>query len=200
MALNIEIGGANAEAYLPVEDITDGGVVTRSGLKTYAGRAGISLLKPDGSAASEAELESALVQGTIFVDSLEPRIFGKRSSGDQALAWPRTGAKRLDGTAVSSGSVPKAVRDASCWAAGYSIANPDDVNTVFSQHLLVKSERVEGVVDVEYQDLEDVSSFKRVLVIVEELMASLLQPSDAEKTASSEQRPVGWITTGRSRS
>ena len=197
--LDTTLKGADANAYVPLENVVDSGSgeVTLVGFKTTADNLGIPLAKPDGTDASDDDLSRALAQGTVMVDSLEPRMNGKRASADQALALPRVGMTRRDGTAVSSESVPKAVRDATCWAASYALANPNDVNTVFSQQLLIKKERVEGVIDVEYQDLEDVSSFKRTLTIVEETLASLLQPSDAEKTASADQRPVGWITTGR---
>ena len=199
--LDTTLKGPDANAYVPIEDETDsGGDVTMVGAKTTADNLGIPFLKPDGSAASDDDISRALAQGTVMVDSLEPRMNGARASADQALALPRTGMTRRDGTAVSSESVPKAVRDATCWAASYALANPGDVNEVFSQQLLVKSERVEGAIDVEYQNLKDVSSFKRTLTIVEETLASLLQPSDAEKTASADQRPSGWITTGRASS
>lgn len=201
VALDTTLGGADADAYLPVEDAVDSnGNVTATGFKSVADKLGIPLTKPDGSAASDDELARALAQGTVLVDSLEPRMNGKRVSAEQALAIPRAGMTRLDGTTVSAESVPKAVRDATCWAASYALANPGDVNEVFSQQLLVKSERVEGAIDVEYQNLKDVSSFKRTLTIVEETLASLLRPSDAEKTASADQRPSGWITTGRASS
>ena len=197
--LDTTLKGPDANAYVPLEDVVDSGTgdITLVGLKTTADNLGIPLLKPDGSAADDDSLSRALAQGTVLVDSLEPRMSGRRASADQALAFPRTGMTRLDGTAVDGESVPKAVRDATCWAASWALANPGDVNEVFSQQLLVKSERVEGAIDVEYQNLKDVSSFKRTLTIVEETLASLLRPSDAEKTASADQRPAGWITTGR---
>ena len=175
-----------ADSYVPLENITSGTDVVVQGFKTYAGDVGISLNLPSGGAAEQDDLEQALRRGTILVNGMEPRFTGARSSGDNANAWPRSGATRRDGSSVTSSFIPKAVRDATCWAAGYALANPNDINTVIQEHRVIKKEKI-GPLEREYADLEDVQSFTRTLTMVNDTLAGLLKQSDADASRTSNQ-------------
>ena len=181
---------ATADSYVPLEDRG-----TLQGFKTYAADMGISLNLPSGSAAQDPDLEQAARRGTILIDGMETRFTGIRSSGDNALAWPRSGATRRDGSAITDSTVPKAVRDATCWAAGYALANPNDINTVIQEHRVVKKEKI-GPLEREYADLEDVQSFTRVLTMVNDVLAGLLKPSDAE--IARQDTATAFIVAGKS--
>ena len=165
---------------------TSDSYVTLDAFRTYAALVGISLNplnKTNANNADEApedDLNIACRRGTILVDAMANRFTGKRTDGDNALAWPREGAYRQDTTVVSSESIPKAVRDATCWAAGYALANPEDILKVIQESRYIKKEKV-GSLEREYGDLKDVRSFIKTISTVTEVLSDLIDKSDAEK-------------------
>ena len=180
---------ATADSYVPLEDKG-----SLQGFKAYAAAMGIFLNLPNGNAAGDTDLEYAARRGTILIDGMEPRFTGIRSSGDNALAWPRTGATRRDGSSITDATIPKAVRDATCWAASYALANPNDINQVLQEHRVIKKEKL-GSLEREYADLEDVQSFTRVLTMVNDVLAGLLKPSDAE--IARQETATAFLVAGR---
>ena len=184
MALDSDIGGAETDAY-----------ITLAEFKVYAGDVGFSLKLPSGSAAEDEDLEQAIRRGTILIDGYGIRFPGQRVNGDQALCWPRANAERRDGSPISSTVIPKAIKDATCWAASYALDNPNDINQVLQQHRIVKREKV-GYIEREYADLEDVTSLRRTLTAVDDLLADILKD---EMNRAETNSPTSFLIAGRSK-
>lgn len=181
MALDSAVGGASADTY-----------VTLAAFKEYASGVGISLNLKDGTAANDTAIEQALRRGTILVDGYGDRFTGMRLDGGQALCFPRSGATRTDGSALPSNEIPVSVVRATCWAAGYALANPSDVNQVIQQHRIIKREKV-GDIERTYADLDDTTSLRRTLSMVEDLLADILLPEDNRM----EENPTSFLISGR---
>lgn len=162
MALDAEVGGTDSDSYVTLEQF-----------KSYASDVGLSLNLPSGTAAADVDLEQAIRRGTIFVDGYDDRFYGVRADGGQALCWPRKDATRYDTSPIAADVVPKAVKDASCWAAAYALANPNDINKVIN-HASIQKERV-GNISREYTYLMDGERYLETLTAVERLLKGLVR-------------------------
>lgn len=186
-------GLADADAY-----------VTLTEYKTrYAVTYDLSLTLTDGTAASDAQLEVAIRRGTILIEGYGSRFRGHRTDPDQALCWPRVGARRasggrkqLLGEPMSSDLIPKAVKVASCFAASYALQNPDEINQLIEQHRLVKREKIGGRVTVERQfsDLASSDSVRRMLTIVEEILDDMLEYRDDKLDSKGRPTAGMWVS------
>lgn len=106
---------------------------------------------PDG-AAADAVLRQ---RGSSYIDATYgARFKGQPTDGfDQERAWPRTGAV-VGGSAIPSNIVPLAVIHASFHAALALATDPNALSSTGSATGVVKRERVEGAVEVEYQAIQ----------------------------------------------
>ncbi|TPN44449.1 hypothetical protein FJ981_28040 [Mesorhizobium sp. B1-1-4] len=91
--------------------------------------------------------------GSAYLDATYgARFKGQPTAGfDQERSWPRTGAI-VGGAEVPSTTIPLAIINASFYAAFQAASDPASLSTISSTSGVVKRERVEGAVEVEYQD------------------------------------------------
>ena len=170
MALNVEVGDAEARAYASVDEF-----------KAYAGEYGHALTDTEGNAYSDTFIEQNLRQGAILLAGYAPRFPGQRATTTQRLDWPRSGATYRDGSAIDSTSIPALIKDANCEAALYAIANPLDVRTSLTGQRIRK--RQAGDVSIEFFEGDTSEAQRTTLTAVEDLLASiLLDDSVAETT------------------
>lgn len=96
MALVIEDGSgvAGANSYCSV-----------ASARTYASARGLSL------PAADAEVELLLIKAVDFIESFRGEFQGLKTTQEQPLQWPRTGAT-LDGYEVSSTTIPEVLASA----------------------------------------------------------------------------------------
>lgn len=97
----------------------------------------------------DAEAETALRNGALYVDLQEPLMCGRRVSPEQTMAFPRTGI-RLFGFDVPRTSIPSQVIRAQVIAA-VEYGKGTDVRGT-SDGRATSMERVEGAVTVQYFD------------------------------------------------
>lgn len=120
--------------------------VTRSEYIAYALTLGVTI-------ADEDAADDQLVAASIYIDAQEPILKGYRVDRDQSLAYPRNGLF-IEGFVWESDEIPTQVKLAQYNLAldvnsGIDIYNPDSKDSV------VKRERVEGAVEVEYAVKEE---------------------------------------------
>lgn len=110
MALDVTVGGANAQAY---GDLT--------AFAAYCDTVGYSLV----SYVTEKQ-EEASVRGCAWLDAFYQRRWpGYRKNGrSQARAWPRTGATDAEGETIDENTIPPEVLRASFEATYYELVKP----------------------------------------------------------------------------
>ena len=167
MALSIETGtgSADAESYASLATIAAYAVANG---KTFA-----------ISGEDEAKAEAAARRGTRWLDAaFRPRFPGRKTNGrEQRLEWPRIGAydNQTPPDLIDSNEIPQEIIDACCEVAIYEKANPDDLSPEVVPGQIVKSERVEGAVAVEYfGGNTSVSGQRAILTTVDDILGSLL--------------------------
>jgi len=132
MALTIEDGSqvSGADSY-----------VTRAEYIAYALTLGITV-------ADTSTADDELVAASIYIDSQEPKLKGYRVSRDQSISYPRDGMY-LNGFVWESDEIPTQVKYAQFnlaldIKADIDIYNPDKTDSI------VKREKIEGAIEVEY--------------------------------------------------
>lgn len=118
-------------------------------------------------------------RGSAYVDgAYENRFVGVKTEGyEQERSWPRTGATLRGGNTVPDDVVPVAVEQASYEAALQEAREPDSLSLIGSSADRIKRARVEGAVEVEYQDAgtaEFASTMLPVMTAVEGLLTPFL--------------------------
>lgn len=106
MALEVEDGSgkSNAESYVSVTDCST--YCTNMGLTAFTGLA------------TDALREAAIRRAMRWIEGrYRTRWNGRRSTIEQALAWPRYGVVDADDFLIEHTVVPQAVKDAVCEAA-----------------------------------------------------------------------------------
>lgn len=134
MALVVEdgTGVVGAESYLSVEDA-----------RAILAKRGQALPTDD------AEAEPLLIRAMDYIESLEPRFKGSRTSTTQALAWPRSGVI-VNGAALGSDVIPSQLKQAQARLA-FDAQTLDLMPT--SSGRAVKRQKVD-VIETEYMDGE----------------------------------------------
>lgn len=146
------------------------GYGTNEGFTAYATAAGYSV--PAGDIGAARQRGSTYIDGTYGV-----RFSGTPTGGvEQERAWPRTGATAY-GNTLASDLIPVRVVEASYEAALLELQSPGSLSAVVSGSSLVKREKVEGAIEVEYavSDKTDLATAARpVVTVIEGLLAPLL--------------------------
>ena len=95
------------------------------------------------------DTEVQLIHAMEFIDSLESRMIGYRVKRDQPLSWPRTDVC-IEDFYWSSDEIPRQAIDAQI-ALALDLENGIDLfNRPEPDNKVIKRERVEGAVEVEY--------------------------------------------------
>ncbi|MEM8628424.1 MAG: DnaT-like ssDNA-binding protein [Pseudomonadota bacterium] len=131
--------------------------------------------------------ENALRRGTAWIDGMYGRRWpGVRTNGrDQALGWPRYGAKDQDGFEISSSVIPREVERATIEAAFRELSVPDSLTPDYVRATQVKREKV-GPIEREYHgdgSTGDVTDLLPVLTIVEHILKPLIGGGSSDMTA-----------------
>lgn len=111
--------------------------------------------------ADTSTADDELVAAAVFIDSQEPKLKGYRVDRDQSMAYPRDGLY-INGFVWESDEIPTQVKTAQYNLAldinaGIDIYNPDSADSV------VKREKIEGAVEVEYAVTEKGTVIKQSL-------------------------------------
>lgn len=119
-------------------------------------------------------------RGSVYIDgTYGDRFVGAPTGGvDQERAWPRFGAV-VFGSALASDMTPARVVHAAYEAALQEAREPGSLSVVGSAAQRVKREKVDGAVEVEYQQSgaeEFAGAMTPVMTIIEGLLAPLLRP------------------------
>lgn len=137
------------------------------GFTAYATAAGYDI--PVGS------IPAARQRGSTYIDSTYgSRFVGKPTGGlDQEREWPRMGVPGF-----ADNDVPMRVENAAYEAALIELREPGSLSAIISGTSLVKREKVEGAVEVEYavSDKTDIAAAAQpVVTIIEGMLAPLLR-------------------------
>lgn len=97
--------------------------------------------------ADDAEAEPLLVRAMDYIETLEPRFKGTRTSTTQALAWPREDVT-VNGVALGSDAIPSQLKQAQARLA-FDAQTLDLMPT--SSGRAVKRQKVD-VIETEYED------------------------------------------------
>lgn len=146
------------------------GYGTNEGFTDYATASGYTV--PVG------DIGAARQRGSTYIDGTYGDSFSGVPAGgvEQERAWPRIDATAY-GSVLASDIVPVRVVNASYEAALIELQSPGSLSAVVSGSSLVKREKVEGAVEVEYavSDKTDVATAARpVVTAIEGLLAPLL--------------------------
>lgn len=147
-----------------------------AGFTTWLAANGLTL--PDDSP-TEAVLRE---RGSVYIDATYgPRFTGTPTDPDQEREWPRTDAYIYGDTLIADDVIPNRVVTASYHAAYISATNPGALSVGYNTNALVKRERVEGAVEVEYFESGASASgtVGYINPMIEGLLAPLLVPVDA---------------------
>jgi len=143
--------------------------VSRADYIIFAEKNGITLVDGD-------ELDVQLRQAAEYIDQHEQNLIGYRVERDQPMAYPRYDLY-INDFYWANDEIPTQVIDAQLWyaldiSAGVSLWNrPNNPNQ------LVKSERVEGAVKVEYAVGDSSGSSTRQYSQGDSIMSQLLRAS-----------------------
>lgn len=97
---------------------------------------------------TQTQKEHALAWASRLLDQ-KCEYAGTIASEEQALRWPRKGARNKDGIVVSSGIVPKPIKDAACELAKFLLNGADlTTGTDVDNLLRVKVD----VIEIEFQE------------------------------------------------
>lgn len=163
MALVVEDGTglSEADSYISVEYFD-----------AYATSRGLTV--PEG--AEPTAKESALRRATTWIDAAYGSEFsGVRLRGrEQALQWPRRGARDAEGDVISSEEVPVEIERAAAEAAMRELGSPGSLSPDVTTGRVEKSVSVSGAVSVEYAVGRDVVDSQRpILTIIDDILRSL---------------------------
>lgn len=123
------------------------------GFRSYAVATGYAIFE----GATDAQIASARLRGSIVVDRYEPKLSGRRTAGyAQERAWPRTGASTRWGEAIEETAIPVVIVNASYEAAFLELTNPGSLSPVVVGAEVVKREKV-GPLETEYAALTSAS-------------------------------------------
>jgi len=145
-----------------------------AGFETWLTENGYTL--PD-----DAPLPAALRQrGSVYIDGLYGmRFVGEKTGGwEQERAWPRVGAY-AGGSAIPDDIVPLPVIHASYEAALQEARDPESLSIIGSVAERVKREKVDGAVEVEYQQANSeqfAGTLVPIMTVIEGLLAPFLRP------------------------
>lgn len=135
--------------------IVEDGTGTNPAANSYVSEAELTTYASDRGITLTGSTDVLLVQA---MDYIEVQSFkGTKTSEDQPLEWPRTGAY-LDGYLIPSDSIPQTLKALQMRLA-MDIDAGTDPNGVSDQ--AVKQETVFGAVSVTYQDGSSVSSISK---------------------------------------
>ena len=132
----------------------------------------------NGYTVPEGSIPAARQRGSAYIDA----AYGARFTGvptggvEQERAWPRTGATAF-GTALASDIIPVRVVNASYEAALIEMREPGSLSAIISGTSLIKRERVDGAVEVEYavSDKTDLATAAQPIVTaIEGMLAPLV--------------------------
>lgn len=139
----------------------------------------------------DAQKLAALARASSYVDALGMRMCGtswqsaypgvKTGGRAQTLAWPRTGAYDVDGTAIPPDAVPWEVEHATYEAALRELATPGSLSPDFVPSQQVKREKVD-VLEVEYAVTSNTNGSNPnlpVITIVDKLLAPVMVGCDS---------------------
>ncbi|MDR6632349.1 hypothetical protein J2X72_001133 [Phyllobacterium sp. 1468] len=119
---------------------------TKEAFVQYATDHGYAI--PQG--ATDAQIEAAMLRGSLVIDRYEPKFSGARTGGyNQDRAWPRTGAVTYYGQAIPSDAIPQPIIDASYEASFLELITPGSLSPVVTGNSVTKREKV-GELEVEY--------------------------------------------------
>jgi len=118
-------------------------------------------------------------RGSVYIDGLYGmRFVGERTGGwAQERAWPRTGAY-ANGALIPGQVVPLPVVYASYEAALQEAREPGSLSLIGSAADRVKREKVDGAVEVEYQQASSENlalAMTPVMTVIEGLLSPFLQ-------------------------
>lgn len=159
MALVVETGSglSTANAYVAVADVT-----SYASDRNYTAWAALTT----------AQKEAAIIDATLYLDA-HYTFLGTRVSSTQALAWPRSGASDMsEGVAISSTSVPLAVKRSAMELAVKS-SNGTALAPDLAHGGAIKSETV-GPISVTYSD----GAPSATLFMITGLLKGLIRPAD----------------------
>lgn len=128
-------------------------LVTRQEYVEYANSVGV-FVRPD----IDADVE--LVKAMQFISSKEPVMKGRRVERDQSLPFPRSGMV-IDGWEWGHNEIPRQAILAQLAVALDIHSGIDPYNPPPNPNPIVKSERVEGAVDVTYAVSDTASKLSR---------------------------------------
>lgn len=119
-------------------------------------------------------------RGSTYVDgTYGSRFVGQPTGGyEQERQWPRSGAV-VAGSSIPDGVIPLPVVHASYEAALQEAREPESLSLIGSAAERVKREKVDGAVEVEYQQSgsEDLAAaMMPVMTVIEGLLAPFLVP------------------------
>lgn len=118
----------------------------KDGFTAYASENGYVL--PDG--ISDADINAALLRGSRYIDTYEPRFPGYRTGGyAQERAWPRTCAVLYSGEVIPDAVIPDPIVSASYEAAFLEATTPGILSPVITGSSAIKREKVDSL-EVEY--------------------------------------------------
>lgn len=102
----------------------------------------------DVTAQLTAAVDAALLVATEYLDDNYDFV-GMRTVETQNYKWPRSGAYNSEGILLESATVPDKIQQATCELAYIEQTQTNGLQPLFDGQV-IKSERVEGAVDVEY--------------------------------------------------
>lgn len=169
MALVVEdgTGKTTAESYIAVADANT--YHTARGNSTWTGEDGVK--------------EAALRKATAYLDGrYRDRWRGKRSTKDQALAWPRLGGVDSDGYGIDPDSVPAAVAYA-CAELARLVIEGVDLTPTLERGGRTTSESVKVGPIEESKTYASSAPVRSTLTIVDDLLGAVLSRKAASGSA-----------------
>lgn len=156
---------------------TDDTLVSLVTFKTHCANFGRNYAEFD-----DPYLEIALRKATLWVEGLGSRTDtrrtlwpGTRTSSTQSRIWPRSGAKYIDNSPISSDAIPEGVTIAVCEAAYFILTDSEGLFENVIQSQTAKRKKI-GPMEIEYFGSDSMDAVRKTLGIVEDALSQILIP------------------------
>lgn len=123
--------------------------VTLAEARAYALARGVTL------SATDSVVEILVIKAMDYLESFDNDFKGMRADSEQTLSWPRIYAYRNDGSEYPA--IPKELKNAQCQLILDSNSFDIDPNRLLTDKGQRIKERVEGAIDVEYAEQEQIT-------------------------------------------
>ena len=174
MAIDSTLGGPQAEGYVQSAEVIEYAAKHVDRYSSVATADVVNVIEPAIRRAS-VWIDG---RGTDPANEMSYVWPGIRETATQRREWPRVNATYVDGTELPSGTIPRAILDATCEATCWEVTNPNTLHGIITLSQVTKSEGI-GPLRETTMGATRIEDARACLTLVSDYLARILQmPND----------------------